>query len=63
MTTVNPKKSGNEPITSNVRDDQAPYHHGRWIVRNHADRCQHRDRRADVAVEQQRERNDADGQH
>ena len=63
MTTVKPKKSGNEPINQQRCDNQAPHRHRHRIVRDDPDRCQDRDCRTDVAIEQQRERHHADGQH
>jgi len=51
------------PEQQERRDDQAPQRHGQRIGQHRADRGEHRDRRAHVAIQEQRKRDDTDDQH
>ena len=62
ITTGKPRNSGSEPINSSAATIKPHSAMVTGFADDRAHRGQHGDRRADVAVEQQRERHDADHQ-
>ena len=62
-TTIRPRKNGIDPITRPAVDDQAPHGDRHRVGGGDAQRGDDRNRQPDVAVEEQREGHDADGEH